>query len=111
MVGRGCRANSSTWRDGSAFARRWGVRRCLAGSLLPLHVVAEQNPLIAEVELPPGDDRVRPRLLVAAVGRREAALLLVALWRGLHQRHRPVLAADVQPAVGRGHRPLADAAV
>src|SRR5262249_13332414 len=76
-----------------------------------LDVVAEQDPLVAQVEAAVGDDGVRPGLGLAPVRLVEAALLAAALRRCLHQRHLPVLAADVQPVVGVAERPLAHRAV
>src|SRR5262249_8673899 len=75
---------------------------------LRLHIVAEQDIVIAQVELAIGDDGVRPGgELRVVVGLVEAAPFLVAVRRGVHQGHRPLLTPDVEPAVRRGERALA----
>ena len=80
---------------------------------LRLHVKAEQHILVAEVELAVGNDRMRPTVLVGAVGLVEPAFLAVTLGRGLHQREDAfaAFAAQIEMAVGIRERTLADARV
>src|ERR1035441_9558904 len=59
--------------------------RCALPGLLRLHVVAEQDVLVAEVEFAAGDDRVGPCFLVTAVGLLEAAIC--GSHRDMHRRH------------------------
>src|ERR1019366_10414033 len=86
--------------------------RCALSGLLRLHVVAEQNVLVAKVEFAAGDDRVRPRFLVTAVGLLEAAMLLEAGGRGFNEDHRAlVLRAQVKPVIGINDRAFAQLVV
>src|ERR1017187_6769996 len=86
--------------------------RCALPGLLRLHVVAEQNVLVAEVEFAAGDDRVRPRFLVTAVRLLEAAMLLEAGGRGFNEDHRAlVLRAQVKPVIGINDRAFAQLVV
>src|ERR1039458_10066256 len=76
--------------------------RCALSGLLRLHVVAEQNVLVAKVEFAAGDDRVRPRFLVTAVGLLEAAMFLESVGRGFNEDHRAlILRAQVKPVIGK----------
>src|ERR1017187_1419327 len=82
--------------------------RCALPGLLRLHVVAEQNVLVAEVEFAAGNDRVRPRFLVTAVGLLEAAAFLETVGRGFTQGHCAlVLRAQVKPVIGINDRTFA----
>src|ERR1019366_8642823 len=82
-------------------------RYALAG-LLRLHVVAEQDVHVAEVELATGNDGVGPRFLVAAVRLLEAAMFLEAFGRSFNEDHCAlVLRAQVEPAIGIEDRALA----
>src|SRR5688572_17993307 len=57
---------------------------------LLLHRVTDQRVLVADVHLAARDRRVRPGGHAAQVGLLEAALLLVAGGRRLHERDRPL---------------------
>src|ERR1700722_6808193 len=81
---------------------------------LPLHVIAPQHPLIAQEEVAVGDDRIGPRLGLAAVGlarRIEASLFAVAVRRRFDEGGLAVLAVHVETAVGIADRAGADARV
>src|SRR5436853_6171046 len=72
--------------------------------LLRLHVIAEQDVLIAEVQFALRDDGMRPAIQLRAVGLVEAAGFLVAFRAGLDQGDSTgaVLAPQVEVAVGVG---------
>src|SRR4051812_47052557 len=80
------------------------------GRSLRLDVVAEQQVLVAQVELPVGDYRVGPGGLSRAVGLHEAAALEVLLVARLDQEHGAVLDAVVEPLVRQGDGSLGRAA-
>src|ERR1039458_7480256 len=82
--------------------------RCALPGLLRLHVVAEQDVLVAEVEFAAGDDRVGPCFLVTAVGLLEAAMFLESVGRGFNEDHRAlILRAQVKPVIGIYYRTFA----
>src|SRR5262249_12935841 len=74
--------------------------------LLVLDVVAEQKPLIADVQAAVRDNRMRPRWKVTAVGLLQAAAFDELLAAGLDQDKRPLFASQVQATVCHGQRAL-----
>ncbi len=71
-------------------------------NLRPLHVVAQQEVLIAQVKLASGYDRVRPAILVRPLWLREPPVFFVAVRRRLDQRDCAALAflTQIQMAIG-----------
>jgi hypothetical protein len=68
-----------------------------------LHVVAEQQILVAQVQFAVGNDRVRPVRLLATIGLVKAAVLNILLRIWLYQDHDALLGAIVESAIGQGH--------
>jgi hypothetical protein len=83
------------------------VRTGTAPAVFLLHVVAEQQALVAQVQLAVGDDRVRPGRGAAALRLVEVAAFDVLVGVRFHQDHRAALVAVVQPSVRRRDRALA----
>src|ERR1051325_4712510 len=73
-----------------------------------LHVVAEEQVLVADVELAARDHRMGPAVLVRPLGLVEAAMLPPAFRRGLDEGDRAgtILGPEVEPAIGRGEAAL-----
>src|SRR4051794_4494914 len=80
--------------------------------LLRLHVVAQQDVLIAQVQLAAGDDRVRPATGLAAVGLIESAAFVVAGRRRVdeHDGARAVLLPEIEVTLGVADRAFAGGA-
>ena len=76
---------------------------------VPLNAVRPQDRAIPNIKSAVCNDRIRPRLLhlfgvFRLVRRSKAALLVVAIRRGLHQRHFAVLAVQVQQTLRHADR-------
>ena len=80
-------------------------------TLLRLHVVAEQQILVANVQFAVGNDRVRPGRRPAAVGLVKAAALDELFSVRLDQEHGALLGAIVEPPVRQGQRALRGLAI
>src|SRR5437773_3719070 len=78
-------------------------------NLRPLHVVAQQQVLIAQVKLASRYYRVRPAILVRSLRLREPPVFFVAVGPGLDQRDGAALAflTQIQMAVGINQRAFA----
>src|SRR5260370_8852797 len=120
-----------TWRD---LAKAWiaqaeanlGARLkslCCAGSLRLLgglglaNVVTPKRAQVANIEPAVSDDWISPGFfhrsagMFRLVGSREAAHLTVGLRSGLDQSGLPVLAVNIEPAIGAANRAGADTLV